>query len=182
MDCSAYMTFTARIWNAVSLGNASFTVFFGWGFCIFLAYTDSSQHPLNSLKNPGQLALSLMLIPLLHLVYWMKRSILFQIWDLLKCTTSLCGCCSALFCKEANCAFKTMTNGLSTPNFFYSLGMSSLSKSISETIALLLILDYWIPPLTSLKLTISAANKSNFLIQNSCFILIQKPHQLFRGR
>ena len=123
------------------------------------------------MKNPGHLALSRILIPpLLYSVYWMKRSILFRIWNLLKFTShrwyrSFRGCCLLSFCNKANCAFKTPTNGAPAPNFCSNLGISALSKSISETIDLLLTIDYWIPSLTLRNLTISVANKSNIWLQ-----------------
>ena len=73
------------------------------------------------------------------------------------------GCCLFSFCNKANCAFKTPTNASPAPNFCSNLGISAFSKSISETIDLLLNIDYWIPSLTRWNLTISFAIKSNLV-------------------
>ena len=82
-------------------------------------------------------------------ICWSVLSFSLRIWNRLRFTSrrwyqSLWRCCSLLFCNNVNCAFKTSTNKLSTPNFLSSLGMSSCSKSISEIIDLLvtLILSY----------------------------------------
>lgn len=74
--------------------------------------------------------------------------------------------CFCLFCKVAKCAFKTSTNGLADPKVFSSLGMSALSKSISEIIDILLIAIIN-TSLRVLIMTMLVSAKFNFLSQNS---------------